>query len=124
MPEIPDKIYFKISEVCQITELKPHVLRFWETEFKEIHPQKSRTNQRLYKRRDLETIFQIKKLLYEERFTFEGAKKALRAIHHKETMLEGSNPQLAMPFATEDYREAIKDTLAELRSIRKDLTSD
>ena len=96
MPVIPDKIYFKISEVCQITGLKPHVLRYWETEFKEIHPQKSRTNQRLYRRRDLETIFQIKLLLYEERFTIEGAKKALRNIQQEEALSEGKRAQIAM----------------------------
>ena len=122
--DIPDKIYFKISEVCQITGLKPHVLRFWETEFREIHPQKSRTNQRLYRRRDLETIFQIKKLLYEERFTIEGAKKALRALQQEDASKEARDAQIAMPFATEDYRAALRATLDELRAIRTALTDD
>lgn len=75
---IPDKLYFKIGEVADLVGLKPYVLRYWETEFREIGPVKSRTNQRLYKRRDVEMIFKIKELLYQERFTINGAKKRLK----------------------------------------------
>jgi DNA-binding transcriptional MerR regulator len=72
---IPDRVFYRIKEVCNLTGLKPHVLRYWEQEFKDIKPQKSSKGQRLYKRKDLETIFTIKKLLYEKRFTIDGAKK-------------------------------------------------
>ena len=77
-PSIPDKLYFKIGEVSELIGVEPYVLRYWETEFKEISPVKSRTNQRLYKRRDVETILKIKDLLYKERFTINGARKRLK----------------------------------------------
>ena len=73
-----DKHYYKIGEVAHIVGVKPSVLRFWETEFPNIKPEKSRTNQRVYTQRQVERIMQIKHLLYGERFTIEGAKKALR----------------------------------------------
>lgn len=74
---IPDRMFYRIKEVCTITGLKPHVLRYWEQEFKDIKPVKSSTGQRLYKRKDLDTIIAIKKLLYEKRYTIDGAKKYL-----------------------------------------------
>ncbi len=75
--EIPDKLYFRIGEVSRITGVKPSVLRFWETEFPQLHPKKSGTNQRLYRRKDVETVLAIKHLLWEKRFTIEGARAAL-----------------------------------------------
>ncbi len=74
---IPDRMFYRIKDVCSITGLKPHVLRYWEQEFKDIKPEKSSTGQRLYKRKDLDTIIAIKKLLYEKRYTIDGAKKYL-----------------------------------------------
>ena len=79
---IPDRMFYRIKEVCTITGLKPHVLRYWEQEFKDIKPEKSSTGQRLYKRKDLETILAIKKLLYEKRYTIDGAKKYLTSQRH------------------------------------------
>ncbi|MGD9578900.1 MAG: MerR family transcriptional regulator [Syntrophorhabdus sp.] len=79
---IPDRVFYRIKEVCNLTGLKPHVLRYWEQEFKDIKPQKSSRGQRLYKRKDLETIFTIKKLLYEKRFTIDGAKKYMSSQRH------------------------------------------
>ncbi len=76
--KIPDKLYFKIGEVADFADVEPYVLRYWESEFKEISPIKSRSNQRLYRRKDIETVLQIKKLLYEEGFTIDGAKKQIR----------------------------------------------
>ncbi|MBI5479267.1 MAG: MerR family transcriptional regulator [Deltaproteobacteria bacterium] len=76
---IPDKAYFRIGEVARILGVKPYVLRYWESEFKAIRPQKSRSQQRLYRRRDVELLVRIKKLLYEERFTIAGARRKLRA---------------------------------------------
>lgn len=79
---IPDRVFYRIKEVCNLTGLKPHVLRYWEQEFKDIKPLKSPRGQRLYKRKDLEIIFTIKKLLYEKRFTIDGAKKYMSSHKH------------------------------------------
>ncbi len=78
MVRIPDKLYFKIGEVAQIAKVEPYVLRYWESEFKEISPIKSKSKQRLYRRKDIETVLLIKRLLYAEKFTIEGAKKQIR----------------------------------------------
>ncbi|MDH4320662.1 MAG: MerR family transcriptional regulator [Desulfobulbaceae bacterium] len=75
--DIPDRQYFKIGEVSEITGVEPHVLRYWEGEFKEIRPQRAGSRQRLFRRVDVETILRIKQLLHGEGFTIAGAKKAL-----------------------------------------------
>ena len=72
---IPDKLYFKIGEVSAITGVEPHVLRYWEAEFKVIKPQRASSNQRLYRRVDVENVLTIKKLLQEDGFTIPGARK-------------------------------------------------
>jgi len=74
---IPDKLYFKIGEVKKITGVEPHVLRYWESEFKIIRPQRASSKQRLYRRVDVENILTIKKLLYEDGYTVPGARKLL-----------------------------------------------
>ena len=74
---IPDKLYFKIGEVKKITGIEPHVLRYWESEFKIIRPQRASSKQRLYRRVDVENILTIKKLLYEDGYTVPGARKLL-----------------------------------------------
>jgi DNA-binding transcriptional MerR regulator len=79
---IPERVFYRIKEVCTLTGLKPHVLRYWEQEFKDIRPLKSSRGQRLYKRKDLDVIFTIKKLLYEKRFTIDGAKKYMSGQKH------------------------------------------
>src|SRR5262249_9632740 len=76
-PEIPDKLYFRIGDVARLAGIKPYVLRFWETEFAGLGPKKSGTGQRLYRRKDVELVLEIKRLLYEKRFTIEGARKFL-----------------------------------------------
>lgn len=78
-PEIPDKVYFKISEVAEIVGVEAHVLRFWEKEFSQVRPERVGGNRRLYRRRHVETFLQIKKLLYEDLYTIAGAKKRLRS---------------------------------------------
>ncbi len=75
---LPAKKYFKIGETSALLGVKPHVLRYWETEFPQIRPYKSKTGQRLYRRCDVEALLKIQKLLYEERFTIAGARQALR----------------------------------------------
>lgn len=74
---IPNKQYFKIGEVSALTQLEPYVLRYWETEFKMIRPVRFGSNQRMYRRKDVEIILAIKRLLYEEGFTIAGARKKL-----------------------------------------------
>ncbi len=76
--QIPDKLYFKIGEVAKFTGIKTHVLRYWETEFKSIRPNKSRSNQRLYRKQDVDLILRLKDLLYSQGFTIAGARKKLR----------------------------------------------
>jgi DNA-binding transcriptional MerR regulator len=76
--KIPDKLYFRIGEVSRVSSVKQHVLRYWETEFSGISPKKSGSGHRLYRRKDVELILEIKRLLYEERFTIEGARKFLQ----------------------------------------------
>ena len=75
--EIPDKLYFRIGEVARLAAIKPYVLRFWETEFHVLDPKKSGTGHRLYRRKDVQLVFEIKQLLYEKRYTIEGARKFL-----------------------------------------------
>lgn len=76
---IPNKLFFKIGEVCEITDTQPYVLRYWESEFQALAPAKNSSGQRIYRRRDIETVLRIKQLLYEEGFTIAGAKKRLEA---------------------------------------------
>ena len=81
MDSLPEgKLYSRIGEVAQITDVKPHVLRYWETEFRWMAPPKSRSKQRLYRRKDIEMILAIKRLLYEERYTIAGARQQLRDL--------------------------------------------
>jgi DNA-binding transcriptional MerR regulator len=79
-----ERLYYRIGEVSRITGLKPHVLRYWESEFKVIKPHKGGSLQRLYRRKDLDLILKIKKLLYEEGFTIAGAKKKIRDLERLE----------------------------------------
>ena len=76
-PVIPNKLYFRIGEVAKLAGIKPYVLRFWESEFSNLGPKKSGTGHRLYRRKDVELVLEIKRLLYEKRFTIEGARKIL-----------------------------------------------
>lgn len=75
--DLPDKAFYKIGEVCQYTDTQPYVLRFWESEFPQLAPEKNRNGQRVYRREDIDLIFRIKKLLYEEEYTIAGARRRL-----------------------------------------------
>jgi DNA-binding transcriptional MerR regulator len=83
-PITQERLYYRIGEVSRITGLKPHVLRYWESEFKVIRPHKGGSLQRLYRRKDLDLILKIKKLLYEEGFTIAGAKRKIRDLERLE----------------------------------------
>lgn len=80
--EIPNKLYFRIGDVGRLTGIKAYVLRYWESEFPMLKPKKSGTNQRLYRRKDVEMVLEIKRLLYEQRFTIEGARTHLENRRH------------------------------------------
>lgn len=90
---IPEKIYFKIGEVCDLVGVQPHVLRYWETEFPTLSPQKNRSGQRSYRRRDVEMALRIKELLYDEMFTIAGAKKKLQSEVREGTKLKIVHPE-------------------------------
>ncbi|MBI3753672.1 MAG: MerR family transcriptional regulator [Deltaproteobacteria bacterium] len=119
MATIPDKLYFKIGEVGRITGVKPYVLRYWETEFKIINPHKSRANQRVYRKGDIELILEIKRLLYDERYTLPGAKAKI-----KQWQRERNNMQLNIKFPDPKVMRALKIIKEELYSIKKILTGD
>lgn len=116
--ELPDKRYFRIGEVCEITGLKPHVLRYWETEFKQVRPQKTKTNQRLYRKRDVETILHIKDLLYDQKYTIAGAKGVLDSGKTKPEN-DGAPRQIAMEFDQAQDPKVLDEIVAELRSIKE-----
>ncbi len=113
MTQIPDKLYFKIGEVASLTKVKPYVLRYWESEFKIISPRKSLTKQRVYSRRDIELILDIKRLLYKEGFTLDGAKKRIKEIQAERTK------QLDFGFNEKQFQTALKSIKKELTQIKK-----
>ncbi len=109
--QIPDKIYFKIGEVAELVGVKPHVLRYWESEFKTLQPVKSRSNQRLYRREDIEQALLIKSLLYQQGFTVSGARQKL-----KERKSSISSPKLPA--------SDLNDIIQRLTRVRNKLRSD
>ena len=101
-PDIPDKLYFKIEEVSEITGLPSYVLRFWETEFSKINPKRTSSGQRLYRKADVELILEIKHLLYDRKFTIPGAKKHLNT-------------------RTRDKKQPVEEILHEIREELKEI---
>ena len=96
---IPDKLYFRIGEVATLCHLPAHVLRFWESEFPQLKPVKSSTGQRMYRKRDVESVLRIKQLLYEQGFTISGARQQLRAE------IKSDKTQPAIPFPSHSAPE-------------------
>ncbi len=113
---IPDKLYFKIGEVAEITGVKPYVLRYWESEFKMVNPSKSRSRQRLYRKSDVELIFRIKELLYEERYTINGARKRLRELGY------GKISQPELQFEKAEKTSVLDEVIQELKELQKMLS--
>jgi len=105
--EIPDKLYFKIGEVTAIADLAAYVLRFWESEFPIIAPKRTDAGQRLYRKSDIESILMIKHLLYDKKFTIEGARKYLKKMHKQK---KASSP----PPALNEIRTALQQIRALL----------
>ena len=110
---LPDKIYFKIGEVSEIVGVEPYVLRYWETEFELLKPSKAPSRHRLYKKRDVELLLEIKRLLYADGFTIEGARKKLKESKTEE------KEQLKLPLADQKYRNALVKIRKDLESLRK-----
>lgn len=102
--EIPDKFYFKIGEVSEIAGIASYVLRFWETEFKQIKPKRTDAGQRLYRKQDVVLVLRIKHLLYDRKFTIEGARRHLK---------KKTNPEQGPP--------AGEGTVPDIAEIRKEL---
>jgi DNA-binding transcriptional MerR regulator len=123
--EIPNKLYFRIGEVARLAAIKPYVLRFWETEFSGLGPKKSGTGHRLYRRKDVELVLEIKRLLYEQRFTIEGARKLLEN-RPKAEPVRTPKPAKSKPVkaarAPETQAGLFFDPAPILDSVRRELT--
>jgi DNA-binding transcriptional MerR regulator len=116
-PEIPDKLYFRIGEVSRLAGIKPYVLRFWETEFASLGPKKSGKGHRLYRRKDVELVLEIKRLLYEKRYTVEGARKDLDGRAR-----EGPKSAAASAAKPSRPQQVLFGDATVLDTIRKELT--
>jgi DNA-binding transcriptional MerR regulator len=118
--KIPNKLFFKIGEVCEITDTQPYVLRYWESEFPALAPAKNSSGQRIYRRRDIETVLRIKQLLYEEGFTIAGAKKRLEVemAGRGNTPTSQAGAVIESEQATED---PTKRALQEVRDALRDI---
>ncbi len=115
---IPDKLYFRIGEVANLCHLPAYVLRFWESEFSQLKPVKSSTGQRMYRKRDVESVLRIKQLLYEQGFTISGARQQLRAENKTD------KSQTAIPFPShptpdlQHIRQGLREILDMLSARR------
>lgn len=116
---IPDKLFFKIGEVAEITRTKPHVLRYWESEFKVLKPVKNTSGQRVYRRKDVEMVLEIKRLLYDEQYTIAGAKKKLSSRRGSRKTAEPPREEGAAAPHTERTRlmRLLDEIEGDLRSI-------
>lgn len=103
---IPDKLYFRIGDVAELLGVKPYVLRYWETEFSIIAPEKGKTGQRVYTKADVETVMLIKHLLYTERYSIEGARKRLKELKREGKLVDQRVE--AVDAVSEDRREEIR----------------
>src|ERR1700733_4194087 len=116
-PELPDKLYFRIGEVADLLGVETYVLRYWESEFPKLAPKKSGTGHRLYRRKDVELLLKIKHLLYEKRYTIEGARQSLHndAKGNKLKVLDQQQRDLFRP----DPLAGIRAELAAILQIIK-----
>ena len=109
---IAKKVYYSIGEVCDLSGLKPHVLRYWETQFDVLNPTKNRAGNRVYRSRDVEVVLLVKKLLYEEKYTIEGANQKLIDMRRANELRSGGHDVVAPEFLS-----GIKKELEELREL-------
>jgi DNA-binding transcriptional MerR regulator len=110
---LPDRPFFKIGEAARLCGVKPYVLRYWETEFRSVKPEKTRSQQRLYRRRDVELLLKIRHLLYDKRYTIEGARSRLRDQGHDEGPVVAP-PPATPPTISREALQKIKQGLADL----------
>lgn len=106
---IPEKQYFKIGEVSEILDVEPYVLRYWESEFKILKPTRTRARQRLYHKKDLELLLEIKHLLYDEKFTIAGAKKRLQEMKKQVSAAKKAKKPAVASRAKEEELEAVEE---------------
>ena len=116
---IPDKLYFRIGEVARLCKVESYVLRFWESEFSQLKPNKSGTGQRLYRKRDVEMALQIKRLLHEQGYTIAGARQLLQAEGREARRSQGSQHEL--PLTSEALSRKADKNEARLQRLRKEL---
>ncbi len=116
---IPNKLFFKIGEVAKLAEVEPYVLRYWETEFKNLRPKKKENGQRLYQKKEVQLALDIKKLLHQDGYTIEGAKKILKERNKKKN--EDAS-QLSILFDREKVVDIIEDLKKDLQGILKRLS--
>ena len=105
---IPDKLYFRIGEVSRLTRTEAYVLRFWEKEFPMLRPVKSSTGHRMYRRKDVEMVLEIKQLLYRDGFTIDGARKKLRTDSKQEALPFPGRNQVALRRIREELEQLLK----------------
>ena len=115
--KIPSKLFFKIGEVCELTDTQPYVLRYWESEFPALAPAKNNSGQRIYRRRDIETILRIKELLYEEGFTIAGAKKKLEVEMKEQSKGGAATTSSEAAAGNGALKEEIQSIKAELKGL-------
>jgi DNA-binding transcriptional MerR regulator len=113
IPPIPDKLFFRIGEVSELLGVEPYVLRYWESEFPALAPKKSSSGQRMFRRKDVDLLFNIKHLLYEKKFTIEGARKALQDKPRKDQARKSAPVRQDSLFAADPLPE-IRKELADL----------
>ena len=113
---IPDRMYFKIGEVCKITGIKPYVLRYWETEFDVITPEKSRANQRVYQKKDIENILLIKQLLWGQRYSIEGARQKLKELKQEQRFKRLSESKSEANVKLTQIKQELKELARFIRS--------
>ncbi|RMG00162.1 MAG: MerR family transcriptional regulator [Nitrospirae bacterium] len=125
---IPEKLFYKIGEVGRITGVEPYVLRYWESEFPFLRPRKSRSGQRLYVKKDIETILEIKKLLYDERYTIEGVKKKFADSHLRLVStpadVEESQVSEAKPPERPQISSELADKLSHIKKRLREIISE
>lgn len=114
---IPDRLYFKIGDVASICGLETYVLRFWESQFPQLKPNKSGTGQRLYRKRDVEMVLEIKRLVHGEGYTLAGARQALEGVKRREQPRTAEPEAHATPRPAADLSTLLRNARAELREI-------
>ncbi len=117
MTDLPDKLYYSIREVSEHTGVEPHVLRYWESEFPTLRPKRARSGTRTYRRRDIDEILAIKKLLQDEGYRIAGARKLLGQKRREAARVADVSEQISLDFAAMDAKDRMSHVRGELRQI-------